>query len=752
MKIRKMSASFGVLEKRELELAPGLNVLQAGNEGGKSTWAAFLRVMLYGIDTKDRDKKDHIADKNRYRPWSGLPMEGVLECEHRGRVITLRRYTRGAVPMGVFEAVYSDTGEPVEGMTGENCGELLVGVGREAFERSAFLRQSGLSVSQAPELERRIAALVTTGEEEVSFSQTEGRLREWLRRRKFNSSGQIPRLEGELRQVEDTLTRMDRATQRITAARGELEQLEKERIGLEADLHIHRRLAQRELNRRYAQAKEELDRARAALSELEREQEKFGSLPEREQLKQAQGELSYLKVLDDEIRQGEQALGQANQVYSVARARAEDEHFPNMTGEEAAEKARTDRTAAETLLTRAETLERQRPLMLLPGLALGGCLVLAGWLLKGSLFPFLWGGLGLFGALGVILLLCWNHRTKAVTARAEHILARYDAKEPAELTGLAADYRRREEEARRAGEDAARIRTALAERMARRENGQGDVLAFVRGFSPEVSDRFGCSAALSRALGLEERRRLAQTRLEGARRLAEELEAQGGREYDTLEMLYPPKQSPEETAARLGAVDAEWKRISAELAMATGEQQTLGDLARLQARREQLREQLEELRLEYGAIEQALDALRSANDRLQARFSPELNALAGGWMSRLTGGKYEKVTLDRELRATAEQGGELVPRPVLVLSQGTADQLYLAVRLAICQLVLPGEEPCPIVLDDALANFDDGRMALALDCLTELARERQILLLTCHSREGAYLSGREGVCVQRLQS
>ena len=60
-------------------------------------------------------------------------------------------------------------------------------------------------------------------------------------------------------------------------------------------------------------------------------------------------------------------------------------------------------------------------------------------------------------------------------------------------------------------------------------------------------------------------------------------------------MLYPPKQSPEETAARLGAVDSEWKRISAELAMATGEQQTLGDLARLQARREQLREQLEEL-------------------------------------------------------------------------------------------------------------------------------------------------------------
>jgi uncharacterized protein YhaN len=121
-------------------------------------------------------------------------------------------------------------------------------------------------------------------------------------------------------------------------------------------------------------------------------------------------------------------------------------------------------------------------------------------------------------------------------------------------------------------------------------------------------------------------------------------------------------------------------------------------------------------------------------------------------MERLTGGRYEKVSLDRELRAAAQREGELMPRSVLALSQGTADQLYLAVRLAVCQLVLPGEEPCPLILDDALANFDDGRMALALDCLAQLARERQILLFTCHSREGAWAEGRENVRVQRLQN
>ena len=79
------------------------------------------------------------------------------------------------------------------------------------------------------------------------------------------------------------------------------------------------------------------------------------------------------------------------------------------------------------------------------------------------------------------------------------------------------------------------------------------------------------------------------------------------------------------------------------------------------------------------------------------------------------------------------------PRSALSLSRGTADQLYLAVRLAVCRLCLPGDTP--IVLDDALDAFDDGRMALALGLLRELAGERQILLFTCHSREGAALAG-----------
>ena len=163
MKIKSMTAVFGKLTGQRLELAPGFNLIEAPNEGGKSTWAAFLKAMLYGIDTRDRDKKGYLADKNRYQPWSGAPMEGEITLEWQGRDITIRRGPRGNTPFGAFSAVYSDTGEPVPGLTGENCGETLLGVGREVFQRSAFVGQSGLGVDASPELERRIAALVSSG-------------------------------------------------------------------------------------------------------------------------------------------------------------------------------------------------------------------------------------------------------------------------------------------------------------------------------------------------------------------------------------------------------------------------------------------------------------------------------------------------------------------------------------------------------------------------------------------------------------
>lgn len=78
MKIYKMTATFGKLERAELTLQPGLNILTAPNEWGKSTWCAFLAAMLYGLDTRAKTTKTALADKERYAPWSAIPWRVAL--------------------------------------------------------------------------------------------------------------------------------------------------------------------------------------------------------------------------------------------------------------------------------------------------------------------------------------------------------------------------------------------------------------------------------------------------------------------------------------------------------------------------------------------------------------------------------------------------------------------------------------------------------------------------------------------------
>ena len=145
-----------------------------------------------------------------------------------------------------------------------------------------------------------------------------------------------------------------------------------------------------------------------------------------------------------------------------------------------------------------------------------------------------------------------------------------------------------------------------------------------------------------------------------------------------------------------------------------------------------------------------MNALQSANTALQSRFSPALSRRTAELFSRLTGGKYDRVLLDRSFSALTQEHGESVSHNAQLLSLGTLDQLYLAVRLAICETVLPESDPPPIVLDDALVRFDDARCRAALDLLLEESKTRQILLFTCQHRESAYLAGRGGVALLTL--
>ena len=730
MKIKTMTATFGKLQGERLTLEPGLNVITAPNEGGKSTWCAFLKAMFYGIDTRDRDRKGHLADKNRYQPWSGAPMEGEITLEWQGQDITIRRGPRGNVPFGSFSAVYTGTEEPVPGLTADTCGQMLLGVGREVYERSAFIGQSGtLAIRSAPELEARIAALVSSGEEDVSYSQVERQLKEWLNRRKVNKSvGRIPQLEEEQAELARSTGELSQLNDQLNQLEGERAQASRKHAFCTRQLALHKAIAQRKLDLQYTQARTDEAQAQAQLDALLSEQARFGPIPSRDALKRAQGELAFLKALEPEIRQGQEELALAQQALERARQAAQDDHFPGMTGEEAVRKGERDSESYRSGMAKKAASRRNFALLQIVGVVAGAALTIFG--------PFWWLGPIAYVLCAAASALVFANGTKAARQAAK-ILERYGVDDVEEIAALAGNYQQRTAAADQAVQQVRMIQGGLKDRQARLENSRQELFRFVHTFAPEVKELFGVSAALSRALNLGERETLARSKLEGAQRLTQALQAQGGKELTEEPPLSQPTLSLEQAAQETGRLQVELERLDRALNQARGKQQALGDPAILSARLEQVEEELERRRREYQAISIAMETLQQANAQLQQRFSPQLNRAAGALLSRLTGGKYHALSLDKELEASASGERDVLPHSALYLSKGTVDQIYLAVRLAVCDLCLPD---APLVLDEALAAFDDVRAKRALELLQELSVQRQILLFSCHHREKLFQS------------
>ena len=632
MIILGLRANFGVLENRELKLQEGFNCVALPNESGKSTWCAFIQAMLYGIDTSAREKQGVKPDKLRYAPWSGTPMAGEMDLLWEGKAITLRRSTRTAnAPMREFAAVYTGTEEPVPGLTGANAGETLTGVSRELFRRSAFVGQGALAVSGSPELEKRIGAIVSTGEDEgCSYTEADERLRSWQRKRFYNKKGSIPACEEALRQVEQQLARLEESGGDSRRAALRLEELERRRA---------------ELLPRLEQARSE--ERRSALQRL-----------------------SHDKGL---LRQAEQEDISAGVRLEEAERRAAESPFAGRDPGELRAQAAEDLRQCRDLSAAAAEKPSVLPWVLCLAAALL-CAVLGAVLTQ----PFIFLPALALGVCAGVLAILWQKKRAAAQNAAQElhsILESYGAESPAALKETVEEY------VRAAGECAARrqekSRTAAALEQLRRQQQRED-------------------ADLVRALDF-----------------------QGG-------------DSPAARMTReLARLDGEIAAAREARAQRTGQQEVLGDPVVLGSRKQALLEEHQRLTEQFEALSLAIETMREAGTELQNRFSPRLSRLAGQYFAALTGGKYAALRLDRKFRGTVQPEGEVTPREDAFLSAGALDQMYLALRLAVCTLALDDGGSCPLILDDALVNFDPERTGYALELLRELAQNRQVILFSC---------------------
>ena len=126
------------------------------------------------------------------------------------------------------------------------------------------------------------------------------------------------------------------------------------------------------------------------------------------------------------------------------------------------------------------------------------------------------------------------------------------------------------------------------------------------------------------------------------------------------------------------------------------------------------------------------ESLVQAHAELTGRVSPQINKLAEQYLRTLTAERYTAMQLYTDLEATCRRENSAVEMDRLRLSTGTRDQLYLALRLAVCKVLLDKtDESVPLILDDPFVNYDDQRVACGMKLLREIAHERQVILLTC---------------------
>ena len=710
MRIYKMTATFGKLEHAVLTLEPGLNIIEAPNEWGKSTWCAFLAAMLYGLDTRAKTTKTALADKERYAPWSGSPMAGRIDLRWRGRDITIERSTKGRVPLGEFRAYETHTGLLVEELTGANCGRQLLGVEQSVFRRAGFIRLNDMPVTQDEALRRRLNDLVTTGDETGAGDRLAKDLKELKNRCRYNRSGLLPQAEEERDALAEKLRELDgleNQCRKLKARAGEvrswMRELENHRSALayaeaEADAG------------RVAQARDIRDQAAAQLETLEHG---CANLPDRETAERK------LRELREFGRQWASAQMERRMLPDAPQPPVLPEPFARTDLERAEKTVRADETAYAALLA----AKPGRVLFFLSALCILGAAVLT---VLAAYLPA-----GIAAAAGLVLLALGFGRRKDRDREKRRLEEKYGS--PDHRQWLAELERCREMKRNyelvlaryRASHSGLDVRLDALQKQRDSLCG-GQSVEEVTEIWQQVCKRWEeYHAARREAQRAENHLQTLQAMAKNARRPSM-ADAMTYTEAETLRLI--------------ADAAAEQQRLQNRLGQYQGRMEALGDRDALETRLESAQKRIAALEETYAALTIAQETLAQARAELQRRFAPRISKRAQELLSAMTAGRYDRLALGEDFSLRAGAGEEDVLRDALWRSDGTVDQLYLALRLAVAEELTPG---APLVLDDALVRFDDARLKAALEILAETAQSRQVICFTCQSRERIWQTATE---------
>ena len=691
---------FEGLHDYDHSFAQPFSLFYGENETGKTTIMRFIRMMLYGGGTTLR---------NECRPLSGDAMGGTITFEAEGKRYQLDRSFGKTRRTDRIRLTNLASGESCALSAGTEPGEMFLGLGEDAFVRSCFVGTLGSISGEkgSEEIRQKLQNLVSTGAEAVSVTEVENRL---------NTAARTIRNKT---QTQGLLVEKSQKLSELRASWEEAKAFEQTRR--------ERSLQQDALQTEIAECTEQLKRLK--LYHKQRAQQRSDSLYRRagqlEQRLTADGEMASRSLIASFQREAEDILAKEQLLVRdedknelMQQYQKQQENLDAQKAYYAALEHSQKQAACRTRETKeqyAQYLYQHRkpiPLYLLGG---AGLLLLAAILLFFAVSKT--AGIGL-AVCSVILFaaalwmqLSWRRRGEQL--RKENIAAE---QQESELS-----VRLSEQQLRLCSSEG--TLHELSTRIQQTEKQQA--------LRSELDQRKAILYRRLKAYGLNDWAQV-QSFLDELMQCCDEWNLLQGK----LGTLAASQTSDEERQLqqRLHQLQLD----AAELSGALKTSSIPVSAAQLENRMQYLESEIAVLQTEYDALQLAIEVINESFTEMQQQFGAILCGQTMQYLSALTGGKYDYVTVDRNLRLqTRNASGMLTPDTLL--SGGTADQSYLALRLAITRLMAKSSgSSLPLFLDDSFIQYDDRRCAAAMRLiasLTDTPEFSQAVLFTCHNRE-----------------
>ncbi len=273
MKIVNVSVvAFGKLQSVNLSFNSGVNVLQNKNAFGKTTFAAFVRAMLYGLNysyTKEGDER--VNDVTRYCPWGfGGKFGGSMTVEHNGATYRIERFFGGTARAEVLSVTNESTGAAVDVSSG--VGEYFLGLTADSYDRSTYFPQEAVELATNENLDGRLANLVDSAD----YDKVQDKLLAYRRQKRAGRGvgGTIAQLDNEIFDLQRKLHEAElaentqaRNAEQHSANEAQLQQLNARKCGIQRQLEeVKRNIVLNSPTEEQLAAKQRLMDAKLALT------------------------------------------------------------------------------------------------------------------------------------------------------------------------------------------------------------------------------------------------------------------------------------------------------------------------------------------------------------------------------------------------------------------------------------------------------------------------------------------------------